>query len=139
MPPTAFQKDGSPNPTIDRTFRAEFAFTKEQKRTKDKPRRRYRNPVTVAREWQEMLEHGPYASPADLARTLGVSRARVLQVLRVLRLTPEVLKMITELGDPLPAPIITERMLRPVVGLSSDEQQRWITTVRTTLSKPHIP
>ena len=76
-----------------------------------------------------MLENGTCASPADLARTLGVSRTRVLQVLRVLRLTPEVLKMLTELGYPLPAPIITKRMLRPVFSLSSDEEQRWITTV----------
>jgi hypothetical protein len=106
-----------------------FEFPQEQKRTKNKPLKCYRNPVTVVREWQEMLENGKCVSPADLARTLGVSRARVIQVLRVLRLTPEVLKTITELGDPLPTPIITERMLRPVVGLSSDEQQRWITTV----------
>lgn len=68
-------------------------------------------------------------TPAELARRLGVSRARVTQVLRLTRLAPDVLRTIAELGDPLPTPIITERMLRPVVGLSSAEQLRWITTV----------
>jgi hypothetical protein len=116
----------SPNPTIDRTFRVAFDFPQEQKRTKGKSLKRYRNPVTVAREWRELLENGPCASPADLTRSLGVSRARVIQVLRVLRLTPAVLKRIAELGDPLPAPIITERMLRPIVGLSPEEQKHWL-------------
>jgi transcriptional regulator with XRE-family HTH domain len=68
-------------------------------------------------------------TPAELAHKLGVSRTRVTQILRLLRLAPDVLQKIAELGDPLPTPIITERTLRPVAGLNSAEQQRWITTV----------
>lgn len=64
---------------------------------------------------------------AELARKLRVSRARVTQILRLLRLAPNVLQQIAELGDPLPTPIITERMLRPIVELSPDDQREWIT------------
>jgi ParB-like chromosome segregation protein Spo0J len=63
-----------------------FALPQERKRTKNKPPKRYRNPVIMAQEWQSILDRENY-TPADLARKLGVSRARVTQVLRLLRLT----------------------------------------------------
>jgi hypothetical protein len=89
-----------------------FELPQEQKRTQTKPVRCYRNPVIVAQEWQGILDHENY-TPADLARKFRVSRARVTQYLRLLRLTSDVLRLIGALGDPLPKPIITERMLRP--------------------------
>jgi hypothetical protein len=75
-----------------------------------------------------MLTSGGYASAAELARTLGMSRARVTQVLSLLRLHPEVLQQIAALGDPLPAPIVTERKLRDVSKLCATEQKRWVAT-----------
>lgn len=91
--------------------------------------RLYRNPVAVAKEFQKALTKGECSSRADLARKLGVSRARVTQILRLLRLAPEVLESIADLGDPLPSPIITERRLRPVVNLSPEDQKRWINSI----------
>ena len=42
--------------------------------------KQYRNPILLAQEWQRLVtELG--ASRADLARQLGVSRARITQVL----------------------------------------------------------
>ncbi|GAB4326156.1 MAG: hypothetical protein Kow0059_22530 [Candidatus Sumerlaeia bacterium] len=70
------------------------------------------------------MGNGNCSSPADLARKLGVSRARVTQVLRLLRLAPEVLKRIAALGDPLPSPIVTERRLWPIVNLPAVEQRQ---------------
>ncbi len=72
----------------------------------------------LAQEWQQILGTGSHASPAALARHLGVSRARVTQVLRLLSLSPEVQHALIALGDPLTSPCITERKLRPVVYLS---------------------
>ena len=92
----------------------------------DKPSRTYRNPIFLAREWQNALDHGDCPSKAALARELGVSRARVTQVLRLLRLDPEVLDAIIALGDPLLSPIVTERRLRPIVGLPPKDQRRKI-------------
>src|SRR5437667_2369224 len=88
------------------------------------PRKEYRNPIALARAWHRALGDGECPSRADLARQLGVSRARVTQVLGLLSLAPEVLDAIAALGDPLPRPIVTERLLRPLLKLPASEQRR---------------
>jgi len=116
----------------DRTFSVVLKFPdlkKEHKAKEFSPSRLYRNPVNLAREWQKALGNGDCSSPANLARKLGVSRARVNQILRLLRLAPEVSKAIVALGDPLPSPIVTERRLRPMVNLSAAKQKRWLQAV----------
>lgn len=67
-----------------------------------------------------------WASKAELARSLGISRARVSQVLELLDMAPEVVEAITNLGHPLPSPIISERALRPLVHLPVEEQKQWL-------------
>jgi transcriptional regulator with XRE-family HTH domain len=104
------------------------AFEKEPKSTSRKASRLYRNPVYLAQEWQKTFANGD-STPTDLARKLGVSRARVTQVLRIFNLAPEVLKAIAALGDPLPSPIVTERRLRPIVNLPAEEQRRRVETI----------
>jgi hypothetical protein len=89
----------------------------------------YRNPVILAQEWEKALAEGRYASPADLSRRIGVSRARVTQILRLLRLCPEVLDTVIACGDPLSSPLVTERSLRPVVGIPIEEQKEWIQAI----------
>jgi hypothetical protein len=71
-----------------------------------------------------MILEGTHASPADLARHLGVSRARVSQILRLLELNPEALEVLTNLGDSMLSAKITERKLRPIVNLPLDQQMR---------------
>jgi len=122
----------SPNKLIDRTFRMVFqllCLKKEPKPLKPKATRLYRNPIFVAQEWERVLGNGDCSSLADLARKLKVSRARVTQVLRILRLTPEVLNALVALGDPLPTPIVTERRLRPIVNLPAEEQRRKVNVI----------
>jgi len=102
---------------------------KEREALKSKPLRLYRNPIALAQEWQRRLVNGECSSLADLSRKLRVSRARVTQLLRLLRLTPEVLKAIASLGDPLPSPIVTERKLRRIVNLPSEEQTRRVEAI----------
>jgi hypothetical protein len=85
-------------------------------------RKVYRNPIAVAREWQDALNRRTYSSRADLARELGVTRARITQILGLLDPAPEVVRTIAELGDPLPGPIVAERMLRPLLRLPVDRQ-----------------
>jgi hypothetical protein len=88
----------------------------------------YRNPIALAREWQRVLSDTPNMSGADLARRHGVTRARISQVLRLLDLAPEAVERIAALGDPLPAPIVTERSLRSLMGLPVADQ------IRTTVA-----
>ncbi|MCK5036233.1 MAG: helix-turn-helix domain-containing protein [Candidatus Sabulitectum sp.] len=49
---------------------------------------------------------------ADLARKLGISRARVTQFLNLLRLPKELKDEIEEMGDNWGRRLVTERMLR---------------------------
>lgn len=63
--------------------------------------KQHRNPIVLAQEWQRALDDGECPSRAALARQLGVTRARVTQVLGLLDLAPEVVHAIAALGDPL--------------------------------------
>jgi hypothetical protein len=78
----------------------------------------------LAREWQKAIEEGEYKSQSDLARKKGISRARVTQVLNVLKLDAEVQETVVKLGDPMPPDSMTERALRGMAGLSGTEQVR---------------
>jgi hypothetical protein len=96
--------------------------------------RAYRNPVALAREWRCALSRGTLASRAALARELGVTRARVTQVLSLLDLAPEVARAVEDLGDPLASPVITERMLRPLLKLPADGQLDALRSVFPSIS-----
>ena len=85
-------------------------------------KRQYRNPIYLAKEWRKAIDNGHYASFSELACHLKVSRARVTQIMNLLNLSPKVIEMISSLGDPLRHPIVTERKLRPLLGLSIKQQ-----------------
>ena len=93
---------------------------KRQKHQKGQKRRR--NPIILAREWKEALDRGEYKSQADLARKKGISRARVTQILSLLKLDAEVQEMVAKLGDPMRSGSVTERGLR---GLSLRPLQKY--------------
>ena len=80
-----------------------------------KPIRTHRNPLILAREWDKMLRSGEYASQTALARKVGVSRTRVNQFLRLLKLPQEIQQSVIEMGGPLPSREITERKLRALL------------------------
>jgi len=90
-------------------------------------RRRYRNPIHLALQWQTALDAGEYLSLAALARHFGVSRARVTQVMNLLKLSPEVIEIIYALGDPISAHVITEKGLRSLLGLVAEQQMAQVT------------
>jgi hypothetical protein len=127
-------RSGSPNRSKDRTFRMIFQFAVPA-RSSTKPKSRHpkarRNPIFLAREWHDALESGEVSSRAELARKLGVSRARVTQVLRLLNLVPEVLDLIEALGDPILSPMVTERRLRAIVSLPPGEHRHEIEAMFT--------
>lgn len=68
-----------------------------------------------------MIETGEAKSQSDLARQISVSRVRVNQIIRLLKLDEEIMKAIERLGDPMPKQLITERMLRPHVKNSKSK------------------
>ena len=68
-----------------------------------------------------MLDSGEYTSQAALARYLGISRARVNQMLRLLKLPPKIQESVIRMGDPLPSRKITERRLRTLLSSTQVE------------------
>ena len=95
-----------------------FDYVFEADRRRIKPIWTYRNPIFLAREWKKMLESGEYASQTALVRKLGVSRARVNQMLPLLKLPPSVQDTVVRMGDPLSSRKMTERKLRALLASS---------------------
>ena len=103
---------GSPDCNIDRTFPSTFYFPDiTAKSNRSKPI--YRNPIYLAREYKQMIDSGKVKNQAELARIKGISRARVTQILNLLKLDSLIIQELEKLGDPLKSRIITERILRP--------------------------
>jgi len=89
----------------------------------NRPRRTYRNPVFLAREWAEAIQTGNLRSQRAFAQAIGLSHARVSQVLALLRLCPDAREALDALGDPLYFRKVTERKLRPIINLPEEKQK----------------
>ena len=71
----------------------------------------FRNPIIQAREMQLEMEYHNLTR-AQLARELNISRARVTQMLNLLKLPDELIWEVEEMGDHWERRLVTERMLR---------------------------
>ena len=116
---------GSPDCSIDRTFTSIFNFPRKVT-IPNKIKSIYRNPIYLAREYKGMIDNSQAKNQSGLARKLGISRARVTQILRLLKLDSLIIQELEKLGDPLKLRIITERMLRPYVNKSFREQKEFL-------------
>ena len=94
-----------------------------------KPIRTYRNPIFLARDWAEAMEAGNFRSQRAFAIAIGLSHARVSQMLSLLRLCPDAQDALDALGDPLYSRKITERKLRAFVSLPAIEQKLFIQSI----------
>ncbi len=97
-------------------------------RGKPKPPKSLRTPRVVellqkAIEWRTQIESGNVASQAAIARREGITRARVTQVLGLLRLAPAIRKQILSMPDDARQPAISERVLRPIARMEQSEAQ----------------
>jgi putative transposase len=112
-----------PNLSKERIFTDEFGFDVKQTKPKSrKPVAKRKNPIVTAKEWKSTIENGESQSRADLARSLGVSRTRVTQVLNLLKLSPEVIEALEYLGESVPQTSISEHRLRELVELHPEQQ-----------------
>jgi hypothetical protein len=76
-----------------------------------------------ATEWQDLLESGKVANQAEIASKEGITRARVTQVLGLLRLAPEIQEKIITSPGTIHRRIVTERMLRPIGAIADQREQ----------------
>ena len=74
-------------------------------------------------EWQALLKSGEIANQAGIAKREGVTRARVTQIMGMLRLGPEIQEQILSMPDAVHRPPITERMLRPIATITDYRDQ----------------
>jgi len=74
-------------------------------------------------EWQTLLESGKASNQAAIARREGITRARVTQVMGLLRLSPEIQQHILSMPAASRASVITERALRPIAQLGDPKDQ----------------
>ena len=75
---------GSPNCNIDRTFTYQFYFQTVVNKSPT-PKKTYRNTIYLAKEYKKMINSGEAKNQAELARIKGISRARVTQILNLLK------------------------------------------------------
>lgn len=89
----------------------ELVFILPSQTTNTKNKKTYRNPIIYAQELQnEMRREG--LTQAELARKLGISRARVNQWLSLLLLSEGEKKRIQAMGDNWDRRVVSERSLR---------------------------
>ncbi len=69
-----------------------------------------------AMEWRRQLDAGEVRNQAAIARREGITRARVTQVMGMLRLAPVMQKHILAMPETTRPPETTERRLRPVIS-----------------------
>jgi hypothetical protein len=74
-------------------------------------------------EWRRQLDAGEVRTQADIARREGITRARVTQVMRLLRLAPEFQEQILSMPDISRRSAITERQLRPMIIVAEGARQ----------------
>ena len=97
-------------------------------RGRPKPSKEAKTPRVVellrkAIEWQGLLESGEVRNQAEIAQREGITRARVTQVMAMLRLAPEIQRHILAMPKTVQQPAITERALRPVVQMEDPTDQ----------------
>ena len=73
--------------------------------------------------WRALLKSGEVATQAALARREGLTRARVTQILGLLRLAPAIQHHILAMPTTVGRPTISERVLRSITMFDDQQQQ----------------
>jgi hypothetical protein len=79
--------------------------------------------IHLALEWREALRADPNLTMAELARQKGLSRARITQILNILRLPAAIVRRLTGVRTTEEARQFPEHALRTIRRLKSPEEQ----------------
>jgi len=80
-----------------------------------------------------MIDSGEAKNQVEMVKLKGISRARVTQILKLLKLDSLILQELEKFGGLFKAKIITERILRPYVNKSQQEQTALLNVLKTVL------
>ncbi len=87
-------------------------------------RQDWENPIAKGLRFLQVFEQREVTTYADAARILGVSRQRVYQFTSLVRQLPDQVKAILlETDDPATQGYFTERRLRPLATIRSNEEK----------------
>ena len=76
-----------------------------------------------AKRYQNLLNDPLINNQSDIARDLGITRARVSQVMSLLKLDPEIQKTLLGFEDQKMIKFFSEYRLRPLLTISNSNQQ----------------
>jgi len=79
--------------------------------------------LRMAQEWRRQIDAGEVENQAEIARREGITRARVSQVVSLLRLAPQIQDHILSLPDQAQRSVLSERALRPIAQLKDQSIQ----------------
>jgi hypothetical protein len=65
-----------------------------------------------------MIDSGKVKNQSELARIKGISRARVTQIINLLKLDKSIIDKLEQAGDPMDKKSISERALRKIIHQS---------------------
>lgn len=82
-----------------------------------------RHPIHLALEWQKELKSDPSLTRAETAANRGLSRARVTQVMGLLKLDKSIQQYLLGLSDPAEIKHFSERKLREIATCKSAKRQ----------------
>ena len=90
--------------------------------------------LALAHRWNRLIEDGTIANYAEIARMMGLSRARVTQIMDLLYLLPEIQEYILSSSTDGSKEAIPERAVRSINGLPIWKHQRkaWRKIIRET-------
>ena len=92
-------------------------------RAKRRFRPRVLETLATAKAWQAMIDTGEVKNAAQIAKDMGVTRARISQVMGLLRLAPEILDHIDDMDGNEGCLHLTERKLRNIAVLQDHQEQ----------------
>jgi len=79
--------------------------------------------LQMAMDWQRELDAGEVDTQAEIARREGITRARVTQIMALLRLAPEIREYILVMPEMVDRPTVSERALRLIVRIDDPSNQ----------------
>lgn len=89
-----------------------------------------KHPIHDVLKWNAGLERGEYRNRAELARKMGLSRAAVTQVMRMLELTPEIRRFLASLTDPAAVRHFSVRKMGELAAMPVTSQERAFVRLR---------
>jgi hypothetical protein len=105
-------------------FPANKAITQKDWKRSIRQKRKLKNPVRIGFEFVEYLSKDPNATYDDLSLDAGITKARVCQMIALCkRLPPEITEYLINTEEPEILKHFTERKLRPLTLLASDEDK----------------